>query len=178
MTHSSHLFDALNKIWKSTADPMIQAKNQVALLSQLDVTLLAAWDTAGILHITPTNFLIESGQSNSFTILSKGPQMRGHLEYYPPVTPGPMIIRYTDLGRGVIIDSGLNSNIPTAYEHSLASLLYAAQLIRDHVDSMLFLPPTMRQDRLSEFACRTALSVKHFRALAQSFTALSAAVDR
>ena len=164
----TNLATVLDRIWHSSPDDRSHLSRQVVgSLSEFDWLLLAAWDTSatfgpepGIAELTlPSKIRVYDRYDKVFLTAS--------LVVDPETNGNPRLIEYQGTRYVVIADreSPFTPNIPAPEGHDVSSLLLALQLVRNHLDSVLFLPPSLRRRRISEFASSCGLSVEMFHRL-------------
>jgi hypothetical protein len=164
----SRLSDVLDALWQSPKERRNIARRVVESLTETSRLILAAWDTAALFG--PIGGRLDLSFPGSFTI-SDGwgkPFLTAEIALSSEVSAGAPLLLFSDTSWAVLHKSG--DFFPSAtHKHSVASLLMAMQLIRDHLSSTLLKPAEMRHRELESFALQVDLDAEHFRRLAAWF---------
>src|SRR6266496_3506416 len=153
MLKKTNLSLLLDELWRRPKERANLITNLVTSLTDADWLILAGWDTAATF----------------------GPP-GGRLSLIQPqliqITDPQYLITYSDGNIHVVIDKS-SPNIPTSqFVHDPKSLLNAMQLIRDHLDSALLMPPDLRNAQITRFAVLSSLDDDSFRRLAAWFASI------
>lgn len=168
----THLTFLVDDLWKSP-HRALRVGQLVADLNEVDMLLLAGWDTAatcgpltGTLRLTlPQTIEVTDDVGRVFLLAT--------LVETHQATDHSCLITYWDTPQSVVLDKA-SPNTPTGSTmHDPKGLLLALQLIRDHLDSVLLKPRDLRDQEIAEFAAAAGLQEEHFRRLASWFHTLT-----
>jgi hypothetical protein len=168
----SSLRFVLDQIWQART-PRLQAAME-GIRQRPDIVLeAAAIDLTSYLQIVPTQIVIVEERK---IILDT---RRSTLEFEMSTAPNPEdIIAYTDLVQSVSLVRPAPILALAPKIQSFGKLLCGLQLCRDHVDSVLYLPGNMREERLHEFSTDSGMDLLQLRFLAAHYAALERAIAR
>ncbi len=172
MLKKTNLSLLLDELWRRPKERANLITNLVTSLTDADWLILAGWDTAATFGppggrlslIQPQLIQITDNWGKLFLVVS--------LVKADEITNPQYLITYSDGNIHVVIDKS-SPNIPTSqFVHDPKSLLNAMQLIRDHLDSALLMPPDLRNAQITRFAVLSSLDDDSFRRLAAWFASI------
>ena len=156
------LSSALDLVWHSSGPRLDIARKAVESLKPTALLQLVALDVANLLDIQPDTLVVDD-ETRSATLKFGGTEVALRL------------VNEID-GAFVVYEEGVNVAVvgrpePTVCR-SLANVLAAMQVARDHSDTMAFMPAELRERRMLSFAEEFGMKFKEFRRLVASFPVL------
>jgi hypothetical protein len=171
------LGEHLDAVWHTEIGKASVLDCNLSHLSFAEWTVLAGWDAAATLG--PPAGRLEFGSSGVITIYDSCERKVSAVELMTfPAPDRSLLIAYPGTSRGVVaVDCPKNSSAAIV-EHEAVNLFLALQFIRDHSDSILFLPRSARETRFAAAAEELRLNLGHFHRLMSWFPAISKYVGR
>jgi hypothetical protein len=143
------LREALNRVWQddrprleSAADALV-SMDDAALLDMLKVLLLAQVGDRIIVDdkIDQGALYLRYREGGLSTLARLG-----------AASAANAIMRLTDIGRSLVADDGFRTRWGEAREYRACNILGAEQFARDHIDTLLYEPVSIRERHLQEIA--------------------------
>lgn len=174
----ARLKEALDSIWHCRADCAALAAQLLGELDRAGWIFVAAWDTAaafgpviGGLRIDPQGAFVVSDAWRRDVV-------RARVVHTQDIEKTPTLIRFYGTQYGVAADED-SPFIPQGHLlHHPANLLIALELIRDHIDSALFLPRELRDLEIKRMAAAAEIDDVHFRRLATWYPQIEKSMSR
>ncbi len=164
----AHLSSLLDVLWKQ-ANPLQMVEWLVTQLTDSDWLILTGWDFAVTFCPALTGLDISSSGRVQVTVEpADGLFLVGSVVTSGPA-PGNYCLHYEGTGIYVSVDPASPTYPRGQFVRDPKGLLLALELIRDHLDSTLVLPPNLREARLRDWAELCGLEPNHFRKLSTWF---------
>jgi hypothetical protein len=169
------LTDVIDEIWQSERSRQDVALEQIPNMDDKALLSVVAIDVCTFHHFNPIKASYDAATTAMLVDLFKSEKLleiRRDLKK-SPVSPEECLFSYSD----VDLDFTVRLQGAAPYEinssqNTLSNLLAAIQVSRDHVDSLLYQPAHMRDQRLHEFASEFRMSMNQFTQLASTSRAL------
>jgi hypothetical protein len=150
LTEGISLAEALDTLWDDETSQELPGET-ARRLSQPAAVLLVAWDAATIAGPRRGRLRVDR---NAFEVRDEGDFLLRRGEVIASDSRQDALLDVLDLGLAARVDGVEAMRV----HHTAATLLEAAQTLRDHSDSMFLRPPEMRDATLSALADQWSVS--------------------
>jgi hypothetical protein len=157
----------LDTIWQAHSCRKTVAKDLLSKLGAKDTSQAALIDLLSILELMPDE-VIYGNSDHSYTATTKASSLR-----LIPATSGDSCdVFYSDIQSGFRVE-GVGFKSPASLKRNMSDVLLALQFCRDEIDSLLYVPPNMRQDVWEQAGADFQIDVAQLKFLASKFRRLS-----